>query len=181
VPAQPEPRRIVSPFTSARCEVELVYVGTVGALTTGDAVAWLPEQGVASFSGDLVFNGGTTVRVDGLGGRDPLDALALLRHSPLERSCPGTAPTVMRVRSKIDVWESYLLLVCKALPLGAKAAGLSPLEAAAGDGPRWSTPIGSTLSASWAICTAPTWRSRTTAPEDAPDAGAPRARRRGRT
>src|SRR5205085_3862481 len=37
--------------------VELHYIGTP-AHTTGDVVAWLPEQRVL-FAGDLVFNGGT--------------------------------------------------------------------------------------------------------------------------
>jgi len=104
--------------------VELVYVGT-SAHTTGDAVAWLPEQGVL-FSGDLVFNGGTPfVLMGSVAGS--LDALALLRSFAASTIVPGHGAVCGP--EQIDVVESYLLWL-QGVALGAKAAGLSPLEAA---------------------------------------------------
>src|SRR5438270_101819 len=56
--------------------IELHYIGTP-AHTTGDVVAWLPEQRVL-FAGDLVFNGGTPFLLTG-SVEGAVDAVARLR------------------------------------------------------------------------------------------------------
>ncbi|HVW35051.1 MAG TPA: MBL fold metallo-hydrolase, partial [Acidimicrobiia bacterium] len=104
--------------------VELHHVGTA-AHTTNDVVAWLPQRRVL-FAGDLVFNGGTPFVVMGSvsGSLDALDRLAALGA---ETIVPGhgdvCGPDVL------DGLRRYLDFVQRTAA-GAKAAGLSPLEAA---------------------------------------------------
>jgi cyclase len=104
--------------------VELRYVGTP-AHTTGDVVAWLPEEGVL-FSGDLLFNGGTPfVLMGSVAGS--LDALAMLRSLGASTIVPGHGAVCGP--EQIDVVESYLRWL-QGLAEEAKAAGATPLEAA---------------------------------------------------
>ncbi len=106
--------------------VELLHFGTP-AHTTNDVVAWLPQDRVL-FAGDLVFNGGTPFALSGsiAGWLDVLDALGQLEpdvivpgHGP-----PG-GPGMLRETA------GYLEFVQKEAA-GPHAAGLSPLQAAAG-------------------------------------------------
>lgn len=104
--------------------VELHYIGTP-AHTTGDVVAWLPQQSVL-FAGDLAFNGGTPfVLMGSVSGS--LAAFDRLRAFGAETLVPGhgevTSPDVL------DDIEGYLRLVQR-VAADAKAAGLSPLDAA---------------------------------------------------
>jgi len=104
--------------------IELRYAGTP-AHTTGDVVAWLPEERVL-FAGDLVFNGGTPFvlmgSVDGA-----LDALDVLRRLDAATIVPGHGPVCGP--EAIDTVESYLRFV-QQLAADAVAAGVSVLEAA---------------------------------------------------
>lgn len=104
--------------------VELKYVGTA-AHTTGDVVAWLPEEGVL-FSGDLLFNGGTPfVLMGSVAGS--LEALGVLRSLGASTIVPGHGAVCGP--ELIDVVEMYLLWL-QAVAQDSKAAGLAPLEAA---------------------------------------------------
>jgi cyclase len=104
--------------------VELMYVGTA-AHTTGDVVAWLPEQGVL-FSGDLVFNGGTPfVLMGSVAGS--LDALVMLRSLGAATIVPGHGGVCGP--EHIFVVEGYLQWL-QTVAREAKAAGLTPLHAA---------------------------------------------------
>lgn len=104
--------------------VELHSVGAP-AHTNGDIVAWVPERSVL-FTGDLVFNGGTPFVVMGsLAGS--LAAVERVRSFAASTIVPGhggvCGPEVL------DGIERYLRFVAE-LAASAKAAGLSPLEAA---------------------------------------------------
>jgi cyclase len=104
--------------------VELHYIGGP-AHTTGDVVAWLPEERVL-FSGDLVFNGGTPFVLMGsvIGA---IESLERVRAFDAQTIVPGhgdvCGPEV------IDVVDGYLRFVAEAA-VNAVAAGLTPLEAA---------------------------------------------------
>jgi cyclase len=105
-----------------RCEVR--YVGTP-AHTTNDVIVWLPERSVL-FSGDLVFNGGTPFNVAGsIAGA--LGVLADIKALNPEVIVPGHGD-VCDV-GVIDGLVAYLEFVTETAKR-AKAAGLSPLEAA---------------------------------------------------
>lgn len=104
--------------------VELHYIGGP-AHTTGDVVAWLPDERVL-FSGDLVFNGGTPFVLMG----SVIGAI-----EALERVCRFDAQTIVPGHGAVcgpealDVVDRYLRLVAEAA-VGAVAAGLTPLDAA---------------------------------------------------
>jgi cyclase len=104
--------------------VELHFIGTP-AHTTGDVVAWLPQERVM-FAGDLVFNGGTPFvlmgSVDGA-----LEALETLRGFGAQTIVPGHGPVCGP--EVIDDVRGYLDLV-RGLAARAHDAGLTPLEAA---------------------------------------------------
>jgi cyclase len=104
--------------------VELHFIGTP-AHTTGDVVAWLPEDRVL-FAGDLVFNGGTPFvlmgSVDGA-----LDALDVLHGFAADIIVPGHG-AVCGQEVIADV-RGYLELV-RDVAVRAVDAGLTPLEAA---------------------------------------------------
>ena len=106
-----------------RCEV--THVGSA-AHTTNDSIVWIPERKVL-FSGDLLFNGGTPFLLQGsLAGAikvleevvKPLDAETIVPgHGPV------SGPQV------IDEVLAYLRFL-RQTAADAKAAGLTPLEAA---------------------------------------------------
>ena len=104
--------------------IELHYIGTP-AHTTNDVVAWIPERKIL-FAGDLVFNGGTPFVVMGSvsGSLDSLDRLSAFGA---EIVVPGhgdvCGPDIL------DGLRRYLDFVQRTAA-EAKAAGLSPLEAA---------------------------------------------------
>ncbi|HET6909673.1 MAG TPA: MBL fold metallo-hydrolase [Mycobacteriales bacterium] len=104
--------------------VELHYIGTP-AHTTGDVVAWLPEQRVL-FAGDLVFNGGTPFVLMG-SVTGALRALERLRAFGADTIVPGhgdvCGPEVIE-----DV-ERYLRFVLDTAQR-AHADGVLALEAA---------------------------------------------------
>jgi cyclase len=106
-----------------RCEV--THVGSA-AHTTNDSIVWIPERKVL-FSGDLLFNGGTPFLLQGsLAG-----AIKVLEEvvKPLgaETIVPGHGP--VSGPQVIDEVLSYLRFL-RQTAADAKAAGLTPLEAA---------------------------------------------------
>jgi cyclase len=104
--------------------VELHYVG-MPAHTVGDVVAWLPLEQVL-FAGDLVFDGGTPfVLMGSVAGS--LAALERLRRFGAKTIVPGHGPVCGP--SRLDTVEGYLRFVQR-VAAEAKAAGLSPLDAA---------------------------------------------------
>jgi cyclase len=112
-------------LTLHQCDpaVELVHVGT--AHTTGDVVAWLPDERVL-FTGDVAFSGGTPYLLMGSveGSRRALDRLRAL--DPRVVVCghgPVAGPEVL------DTVESYLALVHR-LAVRGMAAGHDPLRVA---------------------------------------------------
>ncbi|HET6815999.1 MAG TPA: MBL fold metallo-hydrolase [Mycobacteriales bacterium] len=104
--------------------VELRYIGTP-AHTTGDVVAWLPDDEVL-FAGDLVFNGGTPFvlmgSVDGA-----IEACERLRAIGATTIVPGHGEVCGP--AAIDDVERYLRLV-RDVAVQAREAGVSPLDAA---------------------------------------------------
>jgi len=104
--------------------IELHYIGTP-AHTTGDVVAWLPDDGVL-FAGDLVFNGGTPFVLMG-SVEGAIEACARVRAFGATTIVPGhgevCGPEVVE-----DV-ERYLRFV-RDVAVRAVDAGLSPLDAA---------------------------------------------------
>ena len=105
-------------------KVELSHIGTA-AHTTNDVVAWVPERRVL-FTGDLVFNGGTPfVLMGSVAGS--LVALDRIMEYDAEVIVPGHG-AVCRPED-LDMVGEYLRYV-QLLAERAKAAGLSPLEAA---------------------------------------------------
>lgn len=104
--------------------VELAHVG-VAAHTEGDVVCWLPERGVL-FTGDLTFNGGTPMLLQG-SVTGSLQALKFLRGFGATTLVPGhglpTGPEIL------DLHERYYLFVLSAAEQG-RAAGMAPLEVA---------------------------------------------------
>jgi cyclase len=106
-----------------RCEV--THVGSP-AHTTNDSIVWIPERKVL-FSGDLLFNGGTPFLMQGsISG-----AISVLEEvvKPLgaETIVPGHGPVTGP--SVIDDVLAYARFV-QDTAREAKAAGLTPLEAA---------------------------------------------------
>jgi cyclase len=106
-----------------RCEVR--YVGTP-AHTTNDSIVHIPERSVV-FAGDLLFNGGTPFALQGsISGW--IEVLAtVLRPLGARTLVPGHGPVCGP--EVIDDVLAYLRFV-QDTARQAKAAGLSPLEAA---------------------------------------------------
>jgi cyclase len=106
-----------------RCEVR--YVGTP-AHTTNDSVVHIPERGVV-FAGDLLFNGGTPFALMGSvsGWIEVLENV--LRPLGARTLVPGHGPVCgPEVIDDVLAYLRFVLQTAKA----AKAAGLTPLEAA---------------------------------------------------
>lgn len=104
--------------------VELHYIGTP-AHTVGDVVAWVPERSVL-FTGDLVFNGGTPfILMGSLAGS--IAALEKVRAFGAATLVPGHGPVC--TPAVLDGLASYFRFVQETAQ-AARAAGLSPLEAA---------------------------------------------------
>jgi cyclase len=106
-----------------RCEVR--YVGTP-AHTTNDSIVWIPDRGVV-FAGDLLFNGGTPFALMGSvsGWIEVLETV--LRPLGARTIVPGHGPVCGP--EVIDANLAYLHFVQRTAAT-AKAAGLTPLEAA---------------------------------------------------
>ena len=104
--------------------VELHYIGTP-AHTTGDVVAWLPDENVL-FAGDLVFNGGTPFVLMG-SVEGALESLGRLAGFDAAVIVPGHGPVCDA--ASIDAVRRYLEMV---LDVAGQAleAGVTPLEAA---------------------------------------------------
>jgi cyclase len=104
--------------------VELHYIGQP-AHTVGDVVAWIPDRSVL-FAGDLLFNGGTPfVLMGSVAGS--LAATEQLRRFGANTVVPGHGP--VGGAEMIDRVAAYLSFV-QETARAAKAAGLSPLDAA---------------------------------------------------
>jgi cyclase len=106
-----------------RCDVR--YVGTP-AHTTNDSIVVIPERSVV-FAGDLLFNGGTPFALQGSvsGWIEVLETV--LRPLGARTLVPGHGPVCGP--EVIDDMLAYLRFV-QQTARQAKAAGLSPLEAA---------------------------------------------------
>jgi cyclase len=104
--------------------VELHYIGGP-AHTTGDVVAWLPDERVL-FAGDLVFNGGTPFVLMG-SVTGALAALGRLRAFGAATVVPGHGPVCDA--TVIDDVERYLRFVVETAERAVQA-GLAPLDAA---------------------------------------------------
>ena len=102
------------------------YVGTA-AHTTNDSIVWIPERSVL-FCGDLIFNGGTPFLLMGsvTGAVEALEEV--VRPLGARTIVPGHGP-VFSGQGPIDATLDYLGFVLD-LAEAARAAGLSPLEAA---------------------------------------------------
>jgi cyclase len=106
-----------------RCDVR--YVGTP-AHTTNDSIVHIPERGVV-FTGDLLFNGGTPFALMGSvsGWIEVLEGV--LRPLDARTFVPGHGPVCgPEVIDDVLAYLRFVLQTARA----AKAAGLSPLEAA---------------------------------------------------
>ena len=116
---------------SDELRTELRHVGQP-AHTTNDSVLWLPERSVL-FVGDLLFNGGTPFLLMGsiAGALEVLEDVV----TPIgaRTIVPGHGPVCGP--ELIDVVQGYLRFVQSTAEQG-RAAGLSPLEAAARGRPR---------------------------------------------
>jgi cyclase len=106
-----------------RCEVR--YVGTP-AHTTNDSIVYIPERSLV-FTGDLLFNGGTPFALQGSvsGWIEVLETV--LRPLGARTLVPGHGPVCGP--EVIEDMLAYLRFV-QETARQAKAAGLSPLEAA---------------------------------------------------
>jgi cyclase len=106
-----------------RCEVR--YVGTP-AHTTNDSIVCIPDRSVV-FAGDLLFNGGTPFALMGsvAGWIEGLEGV--LRPLGARTLVPGHGPVCGP--EVIDDVLAYLRFVLRTAT-AAKAAGLTPLEAA---------------------------------------------------
>jgi cyclase len=106
-----------------RCEVR--YVGTP-AHTTNDSIFYIAERSVV-FTGDLLFNGGTPFALQGSisGWIEVLETV--LRPLGAQTLVPGHGPVCGP--EVIDDMLAYLRFIQETAE-NAKAAGLSPLEAA---------------------------------------------------
>jgi cyclase len=111
-----------------QCRIELLHPGGP-AHTTGDLVAWLPEQRVL-FAGDLVFNGLTPLVFMGSvsGALHALDWLSELAPAYL---VPGHGPllSAAQIGPAFDQLRRYYQLVLDTAD-GALDRGWTPLEAA---------------------------------------------------
>jgi cyclase len=104
--------------------VELHYIGGP-AHTVGDVVAWIPERSVL-LCGDLIFNGGTPfVLMGSVAGS--MSALERLRAFGATTIVPGHGGVCGP--DAIDGMAEYLGFV-QQTAVGAKAAGVAPLDAA---------------------------------------------------
>src|SRR3954471_2667310 len=104
--------------------IELHYIGTP-AHTTGDVVAWLPDDGVL-FAGDLVFNGGTPFLL--MGSVDgAIEACDRLRAFAATTIVPGHGEPCGP--KAVDDVERYLRFV-RDVAVRAFDSALSPLDAA---------------------------------------------------
>ncbi|QXJ20339.1 MBL fold metallo-hydrolase [Actinomadura graeca] len=106
-----------------RCEVR--HVGTP-AHTTNDSIVWIPERRVL-FCGDLLFNGGTPFLMQG----SVAGAIAVLTGvlAPLgaETIVPGHGPVAgPELIGRVAAYAGFV----QETAAEAKAAGLTPLEAA---------------------------------------------------
>jgi cyclase len=102
----------------------VIHVGTP-AHTNNDSVVWIPDRGVL-FAGDLVFNGGTPFMLQGsISGA--LVALEQIAELGADTIVPGHGPVCGP--EVIDTVSSYLRFVQRTAA-GARAAGVTPLEAA---------------------------------------------------
>lgn len=106
-----------------RCEV--THVGNA-AHTTNDSIVWIPERKVL-FSGDLLFNGGTPFLMQGSIAGAIKVLTEVVKPLGAETIVPGHGPVAGP--KLIDEVLSYLRFV-QATASAAKAAGLTPLEAA---------------------------------------------------
>lgn len=106
-----------------RCEV--TYVGNA-AHTTNDSIVWIPERKVL-FSGDLLFNGGTPFLMQGSLAGAVKVLTEVVKPLGAETIVPGHGPVAGP--QLIDEVLSYLRFV-QTTASAAKAAGLTPLEAA---------------------------------------------------
>jgi cyclase len=104
--------------------IELHFIGTP-AHTTGDVVAWLPDDGVL-FAGDLVFNGGTPFLLMG-SVEGAIEACARVREFGVATIVPGHGEVCGS--ETVDAVERYLRFV-RRVAADAHAAGVTPLEAA---------------------------------------------------
>jgi cyclase len=111
-----------------QCQVDVMHPGGP-AHTTGDLVAWLPQERVL-FAGDLVFNGLTPLVFMGsiTGSLAALDWLAAFEPAQL---VPGHGPllTAAEIAPAFARIRRYLQLVLDTADAGMRA-GLTPLEAA---------------------------------------------------
>ena len=106
-----------------RCEVR--YVGTP-AHTTNDSIVYIPERSLV-FTGDLLFNGGTPFALQGSGSGWIEVLETVLRPLGAQTFVPGHGPVCGP--EVIDDMLAYLRFI-ESTARQAKAAGLSPLEAA---------------------------------------------------
>jgi cyclase len=106
-----------------RCEV--THVGTP-AHTTNDSVVWVPDRKVL-FSGDLLFNGGTPFLLQGSVAGLVKALEEVVKPLGAETIVPGHGP--VSGPQVIDDVLSYARFVQRTAA-EAKAAGLTPLEAA---------------------------------------------------
>ncbi|GAA1695254.1 MBL fold metallo-hydrolase [Fodinicola feengrottensis] len=108
-------------------QLDLRHVGP--AHTRGDVVVWLPDSRVL-FAGDVVFNGGQPLLLEGsLAGYSP--ALAAIRALEPEVLVPGHGPVcrgddIPRVLDDLTAYASFV----DALARDGHAAGRPPLEVA---------------------------------------------------
>jgi cyclase len=104
--------------------MDLIHPG-MPAHTSGDVICWLPETRTV-FTGDLVFNGGTPMLLQG-SVTGSLQALRFLRGFNAETLVPGHGvPTTPDI---LDLHERYYRFVLQSAEQ-SMAAGLTPLEAA---------------------------------------------------
>jgi cyclase len=104
-------------------EVQVIYVGP--AHTTGDCIIWVPARSVA-FAGDLVFNGGQPLLVEGCAANYPA-ALDRLEQLDPRVIVPGHGPAggqeLLAPMRRYAQWLNYYAD-------DSFQAGLAPLEAA---------------------------------------------------
>ena len=106
--------------------IELHYIGTP-AHTTGDVVAWLPDDGVL-FTGDLVFNGGTPFVLMG-SVEGAIEACERVLAFGATTLVPGHGDVCGP--EAVDDVERYLLFV-RDVARDAVDSGMTPLDAARG-------------------------------------------------
>ncbi len=102
------------------------HVGTA-AHTTNDSIVWIPDRSVL-FCGDLIFNGGTPFLLMGSVAGAVQVLKDVIRPLGARAIVPGHGP-VFSGTGPVDATLDYLRFVLD-LAEGARAAGLTPLEAA---------------------------------------------------